>query len=249
MLYLINETPREGHKPQTKKFKKKMKKLFVTLMALVVATGAFAQIKVGVKAGGNIANISGMISEENGLDWGDLAKVTPSQSMKVGFNAGVWAEYKVMPLFGVQVELNYSTQGVNTKVETSSSLLGAASTTTTTYKANYINIPILAKFHFANIAAYVGPQLGFNVGFDTTTTTTTEDNTNIKEGAVEKYNGADFSVALGAQYKFTPNIGVDVRYNIGLTNTFPATTNDKGEVLTEAWGKQSVVQIGLFYEF
>ena len=29
----------------------------------------------------------------------------------------------------------------------------------------------------------------------------------------------------------------------------PATTIDKGEVLTEAWGKQGVVQLGVFYEF
>lgn len=218
-------------------------------MALVVATGAFAQINFGVKVGGNLSTISGMTSEDGGLDWGDLAKVTPSQSMKVGFNAGVWAEYMVMPLLGVQVELNYSMQGVNTKVETSSSLLGAAATTSTSWAANYVNIPILAKAHFANIAAYAGPQLGFNTGFNTTTTTTTGDNTNISEEAVEDYSGFDFSFVLGAQYKFTANIGVDVRYNIGLTNLFPTTTNDKGEVLTEAWGKQGVVQLGVFYQF
>ena len=37
-----------------------MKKLFVTLMALVVATSAFAQLNFGVKVGGNLANISGL---------------------------------------------------------------------------------------------------------------------------------------------------------------------------------------------
>jgi opacity protein-like surface antigen len=155
----------------------------------------------------------------------------------------------VMPLLGVQVELNYSMQGVNTKVESSSSLLGAASTTKTNYKANYVTIPILAKAHFANIAAYFGPQLGFNAGFNTETTTITGDNTNLTNDTVESYNGFDFSLVFGAQYKLTQNIGVDVRYNLGLTNVFPAITNDKGEVLTEAWGKQGVAQIGVFYEF
>ena len=226
-----------------------MKKLFVTLMALVVATGAFAQINFGVKVGGNLATISGMTSEDSGLDFGDLAKVTPSQSMKLGVNAGVWAEYMVMPLLGVQVELNYSMQGVNTKVETSSSLLGAASTTATAWKANYVTIPILAKAHFANLAAYVGPQLGFNAGFNTTTTTTSGDDTNISQDAVEDFSGFDFSLVFGAQYKLTANVGIDARYNLGLTNVFPATTNDKGEILSEAWGKQGVVQLGVFYEF
>lgn len=227
-----------------------MKKILITMMALVVATGAFAQLNFGVKVGGNLATISGMTSEDNGLDFGDLAKVTPSQSMKVGFNVGAWAEYMVMPMLGVQVELNYSMQGVNTKVETSSSLLGAASTTDTSYGAGYVNVPILAKAHFANIAAYVGPQLGFATGFNYTSTVTTDDKaTKYEPEAVEDYSGFDFSLVVGAQYKLTANIGVDARYNIGLTNVFPTLKNDEGEVTREGFGKQGVLQIGVFYQF
>lgn len=227
-----------------------MKKILITMMALVVATGAFAQLNFGVKVGGNLATISGMTSEDNGLDFGDLAKVTPSQSMKVGFNVGAWAEYMVMPMLGVQVELNYSLQGVNTKVETSSSLLGAASTTDTSYGAGYVNVPILAKAHFANIAAYVGPQLGFATGFNYTSTVTTDDKaTKYEPEAVEDYSGFDFSLVVGAQYKLTVNIGVDARYNIGLTNVFPTLKNDEGEVTREGFGKQGVLQIGVFYQF
>ena len=227
-----------------------MKKILITLMALVVATGAFAQLNFGVKVGGNLATISGMTSEENGLDFGDLAKVTPSQSMKVGFNVGAWAEYMVMPMLGVQVELNYSMQGVNTKVETSSGLLGAASTTDTSYGAGYVNVPILAKAHFANLAAYVGPQLGFATGFNYTSTVTTDDKaTEYEPEAVEDYSGFDFSLVVGAQYKLTANIGVDARYNIGLTNVFPTLKNDEGEVTREGFGKQGVLQIGVFYQF
>ena len=227
-----------------------MKKILITLMALVVATGAFAQLNFGVKVGGNLATISGMTSEDNGLDFGDLAKVTPSQSMKVGFNVGAWAEYMVMPMLGVQVELNYSMQGVNTKVETSSGLLGAASTTDTSYGAGYVNVPILAKAHFANLAAYVGPQLGFATGFNYTSTVTTDDKaTEYEPEAVEDYSGFDFSLVVGAQYKLTANIGVDARYNIGLTNVFPTLKNDEGEVTREGFGKQGVLQIGVFYQF
>lgn len=227
-----------------------MKKILITMMALVVATGAFAQLNFGVKVGGNLATISGMTSEENGLDFGDLAKVTPSQSMKVGFNVGAWAEYMVMPMLGVQVELNYSMQGVNTKVETSSSLLGAASTTDTAYSAGYVNVPILAKAHFANLAAYVGPQLGFATGFNYASTITTDDKaTKYEPEAIEDYSGFDFSLVVGAQYKLTANIGVDARYNIGLTNVFPTLKNDEGEVTREGFGKQGVLQIGVFYQF
>ena len=227
-----------------------MKKILVTIAALALSLGAFAQINYGVKVGGNLASISDMTSEDSGLDLGDLAKVTPSQSMKLGLNAGIWAEYMVMPMLGVQVEVNYSMQGVNTKLESSSSLLGAATTADTSYRANYINVPILAKLHFGPIRAFVGPQLGFATGFNYTMTSTSDDKvTKYEPEAIEDYNGFDFSLVLGAQYKITPNIGVDARYNIGLTNVFPAVKSDKGEVVSEAWGKQGVVQVGVFYEF
>lgn len=226
-----------------------MKKLIVTLAALVVATGAFAQLNFGVKVGGNLSSISGMIAEDNGLNWGDLATAEASQAMRLGFNAGIYAEYMVMPLLGVQVEANFSTQGVNTHGYMSSGLLGAKIETSTAYKANYVNVPILAKFHFANLRAYVGPQLGFAVGVNTTTETIAGDSTTSKDAVLEDYSGFDFSLVLGAQYKLTPNIGIDARYNLGLTNVFPATKNSEGEVLTEAWGKQGVIQLGVFYEF
>ena len=227
-----------------------MKKLIVTIAALALSLGAFAQINFGVKVGGNLANISGVIGENSGLDYGDIAKVTPSQSMKLGLNAGVFAEYMVMPMLGVQVEANFSMQGVNSKVESTSALAGIASTTKFAWSVNYVNVPILAKAHFGPISAYVGPQLGFATGFNVKTTTISGDKkTTENDEYPDEYNSFDLSLVLGAQYKITENIGVDARYNIGLTNVFPAEKNDKGDVISEAWGKQGVLQVGVFYEF
>ena len=227
-----------------------MKKLIVTIAALALSLGAFAQINFGVKVGGNLANISGVIGEDSGLDFGDIAKVTPSQSMKLGLNAGVFAEYMVMPMLGIQVEANFSMQGVNTKVESTSALAGIASTTKYVWSVNYVNVPILAKAHFGPISAYVGPQLGFATGFNVKTTTISGDKqTTENDKYTDDYNTLDLSLVLGAQYKLTENIGVDARYNIGLTNVFPAKKNDKGEVTADAWGKQGVVQLGVFYAF
>lgn len=226
-----------------------MKKLIVTLAAALMATGAFAQFNFGVKVGGNLSTISGMVSEDSGLNWGDLATAEASQAMRVGMNAGVYAEYMIMPLLGVQIEANFSMQGVNTEGFVSSGLLGGKIESHTAYKANYINVPILAKLHFANIRAYVGPQFGFATGINTTTKTISGDTTKTEDAVLEDYSGFDFSLVFGAQYKLTPNIGVDARYNLGLTNVFPATKNNNGEVITEAWGKQGVIQLGVFYEF
>lgn len=227
-----------------------MKKFLVTVAALALSFSAFAQINFGVKVGGNLASISNMVSEDGGLDWGDIATITPSQSMRLGLNAGVFAEYMVLPTFGVQVEANFSMQGVNTKTESTSGFLGGEMTTKQAWAVNYINIPILAKLHLGPIRAYAGPQLGFATNFNTTIETTMGDNINIdKESWDEGYSTFDFSLVLGAQYKLTENIGVDARYNIGLTNIFPATTDENGEVLVDGWGKQGVIQLGVFYEF
>lgn len=233
-----------------------MKKILITLMALVVATGAFAQLNFGVKVGGNLATISGVDAHLGAFDhdYGTATKAETTQSMKLGFNVGAWAEYMVMPMLGVQVELNYSAQGVNANSAWSTdSILGSMSTNTDyVWSANYINVPILAKAHFANLAAYVGPQLGFAVGMSQKATSTSSlepDNEEISKSAIEDYSGFDFSLVVGAQYKLTANIGVDARYNIGLTNVFPTLKNDEGEVTREGFGKQGVLQIGVFYQF
>lgn len=227
-----------------------MKKLIITIAALAISFGAFAQVNFGVKLGGNLSTISDMIGEDSGIDWGDIATITPSQSMKLGFVGGVYAEYMVLPLLGIQVEANFSMQGVNTKTESSSSILGASAKTEQAWSLNYVTIPILAKVHLGPIRAYAGPQLGFATNFNTKIKTTMGDNTNIQEQPIEDgFNTFDLAIALGAQYKLTPNLGVDARYNIGLTNLYPAVTAEDGEVLTEAFGKNGSLQFSVFYEF
>lgn len=228
-----------------------MKKLIATLVATLLVTGAFAQINFGVRLGGNLSTIKGMVAEDTGLDWGDLASANLSQAMKLGLNAGIYAEYMVLPLVGVQVEANFSMQGVNTEANASSGLLGGGVQSSTTYSVNYVTVPILAKVHLMQLRAYAGPQIGFVTGFNTTTKTTVGDNTNTQDATLEEdaYNSLDFSFVIGAQYRLTNNIGIDARYNIGLTNVFPAIKDGNGEVLTEAWGKQGVLQLGVFFEF
>ena len=83
----------------------------------------------------------------------------------------------------------------------------------------------------------------------TSTSSLEPDNEDISKSAIEDYSGFDFSLVVGAQYKLTANIGVDARYNIGLTNVFPTLKNDEGEVTREGFGKQGVLQIGVFYQF
>lgn len=76
-----------------------MKKFTIMIICLVMTAGISAQEKGftwGVKAGVNLANVTGMNSD-----------------MKVGFNAGIATEFGLTEKFAVGPELVYSLQGAS----------------------------------------------------------------------------------------------------------------------------------------
>src|SRR5579859_6498018 len=101
-----------------------MKKLALVLFAGISFATAHAQVQLGVKGGFNFAT-------QTGSDAGD------SKTM-LNFNAGGFLRLAVAPGFGIQPELVFSGQGANYDVPNG----------TAHYHANYMNIPILAKWSF-----------------------------------------------------------------------------------------------------
>lgn len=225
-----------------------MKKFILAAMMLAVTFGASAQITFGVKAGANFSSVSNYAAGTI-VDWGTLVKSETNPSMKVGFNAGVFAEYKLSSLLGVQVEALYSLQGVNTK-NTTTSILGNGEAIENLSTA-YINVPVLAKAHFGKLAVYAGPQFGFVASMATKYITGSDDSKKEQTDKIkaENYNAFDLSVAVGASYMLTRNIGIDARYNLGVTNVFAAKKDSDGKVTKEAYGKNGSIQAGVFYAF
>jgi len=116
-----------------------MKVLKIVLTAVCIAAmipSAQAQ-KVGVRAGLNIATVTGDA-------FGDTKPLT-------GFYLGVFKEITIAPeLFFLQPELQYSMQGFKSD--------------DTNYAISYINIPILAKVYIMKtISLEAGPQAGFKI--------------------------------------------------------------------------------------
>jgi hypothetical protein len=139
---------------------------------------------------------------------------------KVGFHVGALAHIHVSTHFAVQPELVYSTQGGkdgNSKLA-----------------VNYLNIPVLGQFMLGSgFRLQTGPQLGF--------LTSAESKTGDVEVEVDDdVETIDLSWSFGGSYLSTSGLGVDVRYNHGLTNI-----NEAGfpEV------KNRVFQAGIFYQF
>src|SRR5664279_859187 len=193
-----------------------MKTILLLFFAAIITVTASAQVKLGVKAGLSIADLT-------------LSQVPSGYSLssKTDFNAGVFA---MVPLFTscyLQPELMYSGQGAATSVLGSSGKLNY----------NYLNVPVLFKYqHISGLFAETGPQIGFLLSANEKAPGGTLNATNATQSV-------DFSWAFGIGYQFSEfGLGIDARYNLGLTNV-PKYNNNNG---TE---KNSVFQFGLFYTF
>ena len=138
---------------------------------------------------------------------------------QAGFNVGALAHVHLSPHFAVQPEVVYSQQGGKDGNDK--------------WKINYVNVPVLAQYMAGNGFRFeTGPQLGIKAS------------SKIKSGDVEvenhDVNTLDFSWAIGASYITSANVGLDARYNVGLTNINTASSPEV---------RNRVFQVDLFYQF
>ena len=186
-----------------------MKKIFLIIVCASTFVVTKAQVSYGVKGGLNISNVIG--------EDADGAK------SKVGFHAGVFAGFPVADKLSIQPELVYSAQGSKFEVSGEDDVI---------QNAGYLNIPVLAKYNIASgFYGATGPQLGFLLS------------AKAKMGDIETdikdlYKKTDFSWAFGIGYQTTSNIGIDLRYNLGISRL-----DDEGDSKV----KNGVFQLGLFY--
>lgn len=110
-----------------------MKKLLIVAAITLVGIAANAQVTYGVKAGLNIANLTG---DTEGLGLSSLAS----------FNAGALVNIPVSSQFSVQPEVVYSAEGA--KADGGKIAL------------NYVNIPVLFQYNNSGFFGELGPQLG-----------------------------------------------------------------------------------------
>ncbi len=190
-----------------------MKRMLLVLIAAASAMFASAQIHFGIKAGYNLANLPSSPAQ-------------PSVSSKSDFNAGVLASIPLFSSCSLQPEIMYSGQG------------DAFNTTYLSGKSNldYLNVPVLFKYqHSSGLFAETGPQIGFLLSAKAYAAGVTFDNKSTTESL-------DFSWAFGIGYKLPLGLGIDARYNLGLSNLA------KGPFFDGTF-KNSVFQFGLFYMF
>jgi hypothetical protein len=187
------------------------------ILVMLISTGFMygsAQVQFGVKAGYNLANLT----------------TSPSQSgisSNSDFSAGVLASIPLFSSCTLQPEILYSGQGAS------------FSDSLATGKLNYgyLNMPVLFKYqHASGLFAETGPQIGFLLSAK-------EKDGSQSFDAKSSTQSVDFSWAFGVGYKLPMGLGIDARYNLGLTNLAKGSGSSDGTV------KNSVFQFGLFYMF
>ncbi|HSB93168.1 MAG TPA: porin family protein [Flavitalea sp.] len=142
-------------------------------------------------------------------------------SSKTSFYLGGLAHLHISQHFAIQPELMYSGQGAKYD-ETDDKI-----------NLNYITLPILAQYMTGSgFRLETGPQVGALVSAKVKHN---DNSTDIKD----EYKKIDFSWAFGAGYVSNSGLGIDARYNLGLSNINDGTSKIKNNVF----------QIGLFYQF
>ena len=190
-----------------------MKKTIIFTAAFFALISANAQTTTfGIKGGLNASSISSNPGNS------DL-------KTKIGFNVGLLAHVHTSnPRWAIQPEIYYSLEGAKSK-----------SNNDVSYGLGYLNIPVLAQFMFDNgFRIEAGPQVGFlmNANYKVNNTTTNTKNS---------YTKANFSIPLGLGYLSNSGLGVDARYNFGISDI--NNTNSSTKIHSD------VFQFGIFYQF
>lgn len=178
----------------------KKKTLMIMAAVLLMAGGQlYAQtFQWGVKAGGNLTNfLSSNTSTYN------------SYSATAGWNAGVFTNFwfDSGQHFAIAPEILYTTAGAEVTVGNSGGT--GTATSKSGFMLEYVNIPVFAKYKF-NGGFYLetGPEINFNIS-----------NQQYQNESVKSLtNGADFEWGLGLGYQSPIGLGIDLRYNQGITN-------------------------------
>lgn len=150
----------------------------IVAVCLLTAAPLVQAQKFGVKAGLNIATISGD-------DFGDA-------DARTGFYAGVFKEITLLPeVLFIVPEAQYSSQGFKANDED--------------YEINYINIPVVARVYILKLFSLEGGvQAGFKVG-DNLPGNTGDDIKTLDTGIVGGV-GLNFPMGLGIQARFIQGV-------------------------------------------
>lgn len=214
--------------------------ILVLFLTSALFTTTHAQVQFGIKGGLTIAE---MLTGKNETAPVRGSSQTRTNYPRTNINAGIFFSIPLTKILSLQPELLYNNQG-----STSKSANTALTSADETYKFNYVNLPILLKYH-TSYGAFLetGPQLGYLLRARIDEVTLSQSHT-ARYSVTDQYKRADLGWALGVGYTSPFNLGIDIRYVLGLTN-INNTDGSQTAPIQNGKIRNSGVQIGIFYIF
>jgi hypothetical protein len=176
----------------------------------------FYRVKVGLTGGLNLANT---VDAYNGYN---------STGTIAAWNAGIFFEVPIAYPLSFEPEVLYSQKGFTAQ-------LNDVNNTNFTSRADYIDVPLLAKFHIVHGFNFlIGPQLSFLV--NTTNT--------YADGTTDHYNYGTTNPLLdgvvGVSFDLNRNVELRARYTIDMSSNYDQNGQDY---------RNQVWQLGLGFTF
>jgi hypothetical protein len=175
----------------------RLQKILATGVAVaVLALPAAADMRFGIKAGANVANVNGGFTG-NVSDWKTM----------VGFCGGVFLEFNLGKLLTIQPEVLYTMKGADATIDE------GTITGTGKLRFDYLEIPMLLKVRIptgdVHPFVFAGPAVGFNL--KATFEDITGGSTDVSSG-----NSVEWSAIFGGGLQLGRSFHIDVRYTMGL---------------------------------
>lgn len=203
-----------------------MKRIILTAFIVVITMASSNAQQFGVKAGLNLATITGDFTDD--VDG------------RASLHFGVVAEFKISDVFSFQPELIYSSQGAKETYYYDYNEYDED-----VYKLDYLNIPLMAKFYVAKgFSLEAGPQIGFLLAAkDKYVEYYNGDTFSGTEDMIDYMKTIDFGLNFGVGYKLDNNLNFGARYNLGLSDIWD---DSEGGIFNQ---KNGVFQISVGYFF
>ncbi len=207
-----------------------MKKLLFVVAVLLFSTMVNAQeIRFGVKGGLNIGS----------YDW-TFEGESDHSANKMSFYVGGRAEYGLSEKMSIQGELLYQSYGGEYEDGTYSDDLTITE----------LSVPVVLKYYIIpqkfslNAGLSAGYILSADIDYTDTDYSGSEDLLKEEEGYAI-FKRVNIGATLGAEYRVTDNVFVDLRYNFGLSNLLTDEYLDGDDEKFTC----TVLQIGVGYRF
>ncbi|MCB0576564.1 MAG: PorT family protein [Saprospiraceae bacterium] len=208
--------------------KKLLASFFTAALLVSFVSTTSAQVRFGVKAGLNLANMS----------YSNFGELEPETSMLPTFMVGGQAEFDFSENLGLGVGLQLNGKGAKTTTEFLSETFETKS------NPMYLQVPIMLQYRNMGFFAAVGPYVGFGLFGKAKTDGAEDEDLSFGNSEDDDLAPLDYGAGVEVGYEFG-SLRATASYNLGLANAIPKDVREG----TDFKATHGVIGIALAYLF